>query len=163
MWGLNESVKKGRITFYRRDWDNPLGQVWTCMGALGIAINKRPRYPQLIIFWSTSRLCSCGGSTLVSSAPAPVTTWRHVGGMRRRSRLKSISIPSLGGGWVDRHPSFSLFSISYLIFPYHTLGLGISSNSLVAWTVWLDSGGFKRNKNGKVNVSAEMGWFSHDD
>ena len=51
VWGLNESVKKRRITFYPWDWDNPLGQVWTCLGALGIAINKRPSYRHLIIFW----------------------------------------------------------------------------------------------------------------
>ena len=65
-----------------------------------------------------SRLCSCGGSTLVASTWAPGTTRRHVGGMGRRSRLESVSIPSLGGGRVDRHPSFSLsflFHISIIL------------------------------------------------
>ena len=117
MWGLNESVKKGRITFYLWDWDNPLGQVWTCLGAVGIAINKRPSYPHLIIFWTTSRLCPCGGSILVASASAPGMTRRHDGGMGHQSRLESVSIPSLGGGRVDHHPSFSL-SLSPFLFLY---------------------------------------------
>ena len=48
MWGLNKSVKNKRITFNTWDWDNPLGQVWTCLGALGWAINMRPSYPHRI-------------------------------------------------------------------------------------------------------------------
>ena len=47
--------------------------------------------------------------------------------MGRRSRLESVSIPSLGGGRVDRHPSFSLFSLFFLdlsiLFPYSMLTL----------------------------------------
>ena len=48
--------------------------------------------------------------------------------MGRRSRLESVSIPSLGGDRVDLHPSFSLSSLSrstYLtiFYPYLMLTL----------------------------------------
>ena len=51
--------------------------------------------------------------------------------MGRRPRLESVSIPSLGGDRVDRHPSFSLFFlISYIYYPYSMLTLDDNSNTL---------------------------------
>ena len=51
-------------------------------------------------------------STIVASVLS--TTRRHDGGMGRRSRLESISIPSLGVvGWID-----TLLSLSFLIYLY---------------------------------------------
>ena len=84
---------------------------------------------------TTLRLCSCGGSTLVASAPTPGTTRRHVGGMGRRSRLEFVSIPSLGGGRVDWYPSFSLSFL--IVYRYLMLTIDISSNtsSVVDWVV----------------------------
>ena len=54
----------------------------------------------------------------------------HGGGMGHWSRLESVSIPSLEGGRVDRHPSFSLFFFTiYHLFPYFILTSEIFSNN----------------------------------
>ena len=43
----------------------------------------------------------------------------HGGGMEHCSRLRYVSIPSLGGGRVDQHLSFPLFLFTiYHLFPY---------------------------------------------
>ena len=85
------------------------GQVWIWLGALGLAINMR--------------------ATLIRGSVNNIKAllrWRS-----NSCRLEFVSIPSLGGGRVDRHPSFSLFSIYiYIIFPYLTLTLGLSSNTM---------------------------------
>ena len=47
VWGLNERVKKRRITFNPWDWDNSLRPSVNLPGALGLAINMRPNYPHL--------------------------------------------------------------------------------------------------------------------
>ena len=81
----------------------------------------RPSFPHQTHDSTTSRsLRPCGDQTLVASMLIPSTTQCHGGGMGHRSRLESVSIPSLGDGWVDRHTSFSL--LSYLSIYYFLYG-----------------------------------------
>ena len=50
--------------------------------------------------------------------------------MEHCSRLRYVSIPSLGGGRVDQHLSFPLFLFTiYHLFPYFMLTLEIISNN----------------------------------
>ena len=81
LWGLNESVKKGglllillnesvkkvglRLILLNESVKK--GQVWTCMGALGLAINMRASYTHWHIILTTSRLWSCGTRLLLQA------------------------------------------------------------------------------------------------
>ena len=123
MWGLNESVKKGRITFNTWDWDNPLGQVWTCLGPLGLAINMRPYYPHFIISWlhRDSVLWWFNSCNERASTRYDLTPRRWYG----TSIKARVHLDPFARRWSGGSTPFFLS----IIYPYHMLTLDHHSNS----------------------------------
>ena len=117
VWGLNERVKKRRITFNHWDWDNSLRPSVNLPGALGLAINMWPNYPHLTsldyvetlsLWWINP--CSECASTRYDSTP------RRWYGTPIEARVYLDHFAR--GGRMDRRPSFSLlsyFSIYYIL------------------------------------------------
>ena len=68
MWGLIDSVQKGKLLLILGTETTVKGQGWTCFGSLGLAINMRPNYPNRTHYSTTLRLWSCGELTHVTSA-----------------------------------------------------------------------------------------------
>ena len=121
VWGLIKSVKKGGLLLILGTETTPKGQVWTCLGALGLAISMRPSYP----IW----LCHSGGSnSCTMSAPVPR---RHttVVWVADRGSSSSRSFRSGVVGWINTFlPSLLSYYLS-IFYPYLMLTLDLSSNS----------------------------------
>ena len=119
VWGLIENLKRRALLVILGIEITLKSQVCTYLGTLGLAINIRHNYPNSELF----RICQgydlCGKHTLVADA-CQYHVWLKArnGGMGRNSRLECVSIPSLGSGWVDGQPSFSL---NFFIFLHVSL------------------------------------------
>ena len=92
------------------------------------AINMRYSYPH----WGTS--FDYVETMIVASTPTLGTTRCYGDGMGHRSRLKSISIPSLNNGWVDRQPFFSL--VLYLPTVHDKEPEEVSTNTTIIKPLW---------------------------
>mgnify|MGYP006889380848 CR=1 FL=1 len=91
--GVIDSVKKGGLLLILGIETTHKGQVWTCLGVLGLAINMRQSFPHWWPYSTTSRVWSCGEHTLIPSALVPNMTRCYGSGMEHRSRLDSVSMP----------------------------------------------------------------------
>ena len=118
VWGLIKSVKKGGLLLILGIETTLKGQVWTCMGALGMTINTRCSYPHWTHYLTTLRLWSCGR-----------LTWCHVGGMGCRSRLGGLGLKVI---FPSLHSQLTLTLLSswveYYNTNYHMIRYGYARN-----------------------------------